>query len=64
MKTNSDIAIIERDVPFCGGNCITSDPSIPAMVRQYFTNPSYFDAFVVPGAGHGLNLVRSPFGVG
>ncbi|KAI0136361.1 Alpha/Beta hydrolase protein [Xylariales sp. AK1849] len=46
----------DRDVPFCGGNCTISKPSIPAMVKQYFANASYFSAFDVPGAGHGLNL--------
>ncbi|KAI2620084.1 Alpha/Beta hydrolase protein [Hypoxylon sp. NC1633] len=46
----------DRDVPFCAGNCQTSDPSIPAQSKETFTNPSYFEAVVVPGAGHGLNL--------
>ncbi|KAH6660276.1 Alpha/Beta hydrolase protein [Truncatella angustata] len=46
----------ERDILFCGGNCTSSDPSIPAMVEEFFTNASSFDAFIIPGAGHGLNL--------
>ncbi|KAK6841961.1 hypothetical protein PG989_009500 [Apiospora arundinis] len=46
----------ERDIPFCGGNCFQSNSSIPANVKGFFTDPSYFDSFVVPGAGHGLNL--------
>ncbi|KAK9771836.1 putative Alpha/Beta hydrolase protein [Seiridium cardinale] len=46
----------DRDIPFCGGNCTISTPSIPAMAQEYFANASYFDAFVVPGSGHGLNL--------
>ncbi|KAI4598374.1 hypothetical protein KJ359_002783 [Pestalotiopsis sp. 9143b] len=46
----------ERDIPFCGGNCSVSDPSIPAAAEMFFPNATYFDAFVVPGAGHGLNL--------
>ncbi|KAI1763624.1 Alpha/beta hydrolase family-domain-containing protein [Hypoxylon sp. FL1150] len=47
----------DRDIPFCGGNCSTSEPSIPAQVSEYFTNASSFEAVVVCGAGHGLNLV-------
>lgn len=46
----------DRDIPFCGGNCSVSDPSIPAQVQEYFPNTTYFDAFVVPETGHGLNL--------
>ncbi|KAI0111304.1 alpha/beta-hydrolase [Daldinia grandis] len=46
----------ERDGAFCGGNCYVSEPSIPEQTGKSFTNTSSFEAFVVPGAGHGLNL--------
>lgn len=46
----------ERDIPFCGGNCLTSSPSIPAQSEKYFTNASSFDTIIVGGTGHGLNL--------
>ncbi|XXG98410.1 uracil permease [Hypoxylon texense] len=46
----------ERDIPFCGGNCLVSEPSLPAQTRPYFPNASFFEAIVVSGAGHGLNL--------
>ncbi|KAI1770272.1 Alpha/Beta hydrolase protein [Hypoxylon cercidicola] len=49
----------ERDLPFCGGNCFASEPSFPAQVGKSFTNSSSFEAVVVPGAGHGLNLEYS-----
>ncbi|KAI1650635.1 alpha/beta-hydrolase [Daldinia loculata] len=46
----------ERDGAFCGGNCYVSEPSIPEQTGKSFTNTSSFEAFVVLGAGHGLNL--------
>ncbi|KAF3062060.1 hypothetical protein GL218_04232 [Daldinia childiae] len=46
----------ERDDAFCGGNCYVTEPSIPEQTGKSFTNTSHFEAFVVPGAGHGLNL--------
>ncbi|KAI8957659.1 alpha/beta-hydrolase [Daldinia sp. FL1419] len=46
----------ERDGAFCGGNCYVSKPSIPEQTGNSFTNKSSFEAFVVPGSGHGLNL--------
>ncbi|KAK7908026.1 hypothetical protein PG985_015329 [Apiospora marii] len=49
----------ERDIPFCGGNCFQTKPSIPANANKSFTNASYFDSFVVPSSGHGLNLVST-----
>jgi hypothetical protein len=61
LYANHFFNTIDRDIPFCGGNCTISDPSIPALVQENFANASYFDAFVVPGAGHGLNLVRVLF---
>ncbi|KAI1416738.1 hypothetical protein F5Y13DRAFT_177299 [Hypoxylon sp. FL1857] len=53
----------ERDIPFCGGNCFATDPPIPAQVKQSFTNTSCFDAIIVNGAGHGLNLVNTPISI-
>lgn len=53
---------IERDVPFCGGDCLNtviinnSAPNLIEMSRQSFTKASAFNATIVPGAGHGLNL--------
>ncbi|KAI1076769.1 Alpha/Beta hydrolase protein [Whalleya microplaca] len=49
----------ERDVPFCGGNCLASEPSIPSASKQYFPNTTDFETVIVPGAGHGLNLEYS-----
>lgn len=46
-----------RDLPFCGGNCETAEPSLPAQVGTLFPNASAFEAVIVPGAGHALNLV-------
>ena len=51
---------IDRDIPFCGGNCLNEQPSIPDQVRDSFSNSSDFKAVVVPSAGHGLNLVSRP----
>lgn len=48
---------IERDLPFCGGNCSSTVPSILEAAKPAFTNTSHFEAFAVPGTGHGLNLV-------
>lgn len=36
------------------------DPTLPAQVDELFPNASQFQAVVVPGAGHALNLVRIP----
>ncbi|KAF2673752.1 alpha/beta-hydrolase [Microthyrium microscopicum] len=53
----------ERDIPFCGGNCLaTGDPglaSIPMSSKQFLNASSNFEAYIVPGAGHGLNLEYS-----
>lgn len=50
----------ERDTPYCGGDCLaTGNPalaSIPAASQMFLPNVAAFEAFVVPGAGHGLNL--------
>lgn len=53
----------ERDLPFCGGDCLaTGNPalaSIPAASAGSFPNAAPFEAFIVPGSGHGLNLEYS-----
>lgn len=50
----------EHDTPYCGGDCYaTGNPalaSIPAASKMFLPNAAPFEAFVVPGAGHGLNL--------
>ncbi|KAI0889071.1 Alpha/Beta hydrolase protein [Annulohypoxylon maeteangense] len=46
----------ERDIPFCGGNCDSTNPPIPDQSGQYFTNTNNFDAIVVPKTGHSLNM--------
>lgn len=50
----------EHDTPYCGGDCYaTGNPalaSIPAASAMFLPNASPFEAFIVPGAGHGLNL--------
>jgi pimeloyl-ACP methyl ester carboxylesterase len=55
----------ERDVPFCGGNCLaapTGYPNIPASSKQFFQKAAPFEVTIVPGAGHGLNFEYShPF---
>ena len=58
MRTRGrDIIYIDRDIPFCGGNCTSGDSTIPAAVEQRFGNSSDFKTVVIPHAGHGLNLV-------
>jgi len=53
----------ERDIPYCGGDCFATGqpdlPSIPAASKMFFPDAPAFEAFVVPGAGHGLNLQYS-----
>ncbi|KAF1842271.1 alpha/beta-hydrolase [Cucurbitaria berberidis CBS 394.84] len=51
----------EHDVPFCGGNCYASVPNVTAPsfltgVKAAFPSASAFEAYVQPGAGHGLNF--------
>lgn len=48
---------LARDLAFCGGNCETVEPSLPAQVEGLFPNASKFLAVIVPEAGHALNLV-------
>lgn len=51
----------ERDVPFCGGDCMQTGPimsSAPDLLqysRRNFCAASVFETSVTPGAGHGLN---------
>jgi pimeloyl-ACP methyl ester carboxylesterase len=51
----------ERDIPFCGGNCYgtgnSAIASIPAASAKFFPKTSNFTSFIIPEAGHGLNLV-------
>ncbi|KAF3016256.1 hypothetical protein E8E14_012683 [Neopestalotiopsis sp. 37M] len=49
----------DLDIPFCGGNCSVSSPSIPQSAVQFFPEAAYFKTYIVPGAGHGLNLEKS-----
>jgi hypothetical protein len=49
--------VSDRDLPFCGGNCSTTTPSIPAKAKESFPNARFFDASIIPEAGHGLNMV-------
>ncbi|KAK5111813.1 hypothetical protein LTR62_004733 [Meristemomyces frigidus] len=55
----------ERDLPYCGGNCLappTGFTSIPAQALTFFPNTTAKEAVIVPRAGHGLNLEYShPF---
>lgn len=50
----------EHDTPYCGGDCYaTGNPalaSIPAASAMFLPDAAPFEAFIVPGAGHGLNL--------
>ncbi|KAF5129786.1 hypothetical protein E5D57_006117 [Metarhizium anisopliae] len=51
----------DRDIPFCGGNCMNtmaingSAPNLVEYSRDSFKKASAFQATVVPNAGHGLN---------
>ena len=52
----------ERDIPFCGGNCLAPPSgysSIPATSVNYIPNAKAFEVVIVPKAGHGLNLEYS-----
>jgi pimeloyl-ACP methyl ester carboxylesterase len=49
----------ERDVPYCGGNCLAAPdglPNIPSSSKEFFPNAEDFKVTIIPGAGHGLNL--------
>lgn len=52
----------ERDVPFCGGDCLAAPmglKSIPESSKANFKKARKFEVSIVPGAGHGLNLAYS-----
>ncbi len=52
----------ERDIPYCGGNCLaapTGYPNIPSTSKNYIPNAKNFEVTIIPGAGHGLNLEYS-----
>ena len=55
----------QRDLPYCGGDCNHPETvpinaaNIPAGVQSVVPNAKPFEAVVVPGAGHGLNLELS-----
>jgi len=55
----------ERDIPYCGGNCLappTGYTSIPQAALKTLPDAKNATAVVVPAAGHGLNLEYShPF---
>ncbi|KAG6137812.1 hypothetical protein E4U12_000293 [Claviceps purpurea] len=62
----------DRDVPFCGGNCMATmgdDASGPNLIEQSSSNfkkAAVFNATVVPDVGHGLNFgypAHSAFGI-
>ncbi|KAL7911331.1 hypothetical protein GGI35DRAFT_447174 [Trichoderma velutinum] len=52
----------DQDLPFCGGNCSDTTtiqgayPNLLAASQPFFPNVSSFNATVIPGGGHGLNL--------
>lgn len=63
---------LDRDVPFCGGNCMATmgdDASGPNLIEQSSSNfkkAAVFNATVVPDVGHGLNFgypAHSAFGI-
>ncbi|KAI5370061.1 putative alpha/beta hydrolase-1 [Septoria linicola] len=59
IKAPVHIITGERDVPFCGGNCLappTGFKSIPETSKANFKNAAPFKVSIIPGAGHGLNL--------
>ncbi|KAJ4320398.1 hypothetical protein N0V84_005892 [Fusarium piperis] len=52
----------DRDVPFCGGNCMATggvDSELPSLLdtsKKYFPKASRLNTTVIPGTGHGMNL--------
>ena len=51
-----------RDLPFCGGDCLATGgalPNIPSSSQPNFPNAKAFEADIIPGAGHALNLEYS-----
>lgn len=51
--------VLDYDVPFCGGNCTMGNSSFLDVSASLLKKASPFEAFVVPKAGHGLNLEYS-----
>lgn len=52
----------ERDIPYCGGNCLaapTGYANIPSQSADYIPNAEDFTVTIIPDAGHGLNLQYS-----
>ena len=48
-----------HDVPFCGGDCLSTGgaaASIPAQGKMAFPEAKAFEAYVQPETGHGLNM--------
>ncbi|KAG7126477.1 hypothetical protein HYQ46_010468 [Verticillium longisporum] len=54
---------LDRDVPFCGGDCsATGNPQLKSILdtsSQFLQQAQPFEAYVVKGAGHGLALEYS-----
>ncbi|EXL39400.1 hypothetical protein FOCG_17988 [Fusarium oxysporum f. sp. radicis-lycopersici 26381] len=52
----------DRDVPFCGGNCMATagvDEALPSLLdtsKKFFPQASRLNTTVIPGTGHGMNL--------
>jgi hypothetical protein len=57
-------ASTERDLIYCGTDCYATGNSNMSSVldlsESYFPLKPPFKAMVIPGAGHGLNLVGYP----
>jgi hypothetical protein len=55
----------DRDIPFCGGNCMNtmaingSAPNLLEYSKGSFKRSLAFNATVVPDAGHGLNFNKN-----
>lgn len=63
---------LDRDIPFCGGNCMATmgdDASGPNLIEQSSSNfkkAAVFNATVVPDVGHALNFgypAHNAFGI-
>lgn len=54
----------DRDLPFCGGDCsATGDSGLNSLLdlsADFLSQASPFEAYAVPGAGHGMGLVGYP----
>ncbi|ROT43240.1 alpha/beta-hydrolase [Sodiomyces alkalinus F11] len=53
----------DRDLPFCGGDCSASgDSGLDSLLdlsAEFLSQASPFEAYVVPGAGHGMGFEYS-----